>query len=151
MLITNVAYSVYDKSTGKQTLGPTYIHSIWTGFGGQCEQYDGGDPVVLYDKLAHRWLVEQLEYTTSPQICVAVSATDDATGSYHRYVYSTVFLDDYPKVGIWPDAYYLSSNTGRRVCRTLRHRPQCHVSRQDCKHDLLQQCVLQLQVATLRY
>jgi hypothetical protein len=108
VLIANIAYSVYDKRSGKQTLGPVFIHSIWKGFGGQCETHDGGDPVVLYDKLAHRWLVEQLEYTTSRQICVAVSATDDATGRYHRYAYTFNDFPDYPKVGIWPDAYYIS-------------------------------------------
>ena len=110
VLVTNVAYSVYDKSTGKKTLGPVFIHSIWKGFGGQCEALDGGDPVVLYDKLAKRWFVEQLQYSSSYQICIAVSMTDDATGRYNRYAYTFSGLTDYPKVGIWSDAYYISFN-----------------------------------------
>ena len=73
-----------------------YIHSIWKGFGGQCAVDDGGDPVVLYDKLANRWFVEQLEYTTTNQICIAVSATDDATGRYNRYASTFTDFPDYP-------------------------------------------------------
>src|SRR5579863_10036429 len=55
--ITNVAYEVYDKTNGKSLLGPVYINTIWKGFGGECEQYNGGDPIVLWDKVAQRWLV----------------------------------------------------------------------------------------------
>lgn len=114
VLITNIAYSVYDKSTGKKIFGPVYYRNIWKGFGGSCETDYFGDPVVLYDKLAHRWFVVHLESTghANYRLCIAVSATNDATGSYHRYAY--IFLDypDYPKVGIWPDAYYISYSWG---------------------------------------
>jgi hypothetical protein len=36
--------------------------------------------------------------------CVAISETDDATGSWFRYAFSYDQLPDYPKVGVWPDA-----------------------------------------------
>jgi hypothetical protein len=114
VIITNFDYAVYDKS-GNQILAPTRIHNIWSGFGGQCGTDDGGDPIVLWDKAAQRWVVEQLEYFGSPppanQVCVAVSTTADATGSYNRYSFSFGnALPDYPKLGVWPDAYYLSVN-----------------------------------------
>ena len=110
--ITNFDYAVYDKSTGNQILAPTRINVIWAGFGGQCQLYNGGDPIVLWDKLAQRWLVEQLEYTTTNEVCVAVSTTSDATGSYNRYVFEFGGnLPDYPKLSVWPDAYYLSVNS----------------------------------------
>jgi hypothetical protein len=111
VLITNFDYEVYDK-TGKSLLGPTRIHNIWQGFGGQCASDDGGDPIVLWDKIAQRWLVEQLEYFANPDlVCVAVSTTSDATGSYNRYSFSFGdALPDYPKLSVWPDAYYLSVN-----------------------------------------
>jgi len=113
VLITNFDYAVYDKSTGSQILAPTRIHNIWSGFGGQCSIRDGGDPIILWDKMAQRWLVEQLEYFTANQnlVCVAVSTTSDATGTYNRYAFSfTSNLPDYPKIGVWPDAYYLAVN-----------------------------------------
>src|SRR5579863_1671741 len=52
VMITNFAYQVYNKTTGKSLLGPTLIHNIWNGFGGQCGTEDGGDPIVLWDKQA---------------------------------------------------------------------------------------------------
>ncbi|MFZ0285568.1 MAG: hypothetical protein WAL32_10075 [Terriglobales bacterium] len=112
VLITNFDYAVYDKTSGNQILAPTRIHVIWSGFGGQCGTEDGGDPIVLWDKLAQRWLVEQLEYFSTNQVCLAVSTTADATGSYNRYAFDFGNdLPDYPKLGIWPDAYYLSVNS----------------------------------------
>ncbi len=110
----NVTLAVYDKKSGARTLGPALITSLWAGFGGPCENINGGDPVVLFDHLANRWIVTQLAYnanTTDNHQCIAVSTTSDATGSYYRYDYAfgTVF-NDYPKFGIWPDAYYYTAN-----------------------------------------
>src|SRR5260370_15483385 len=119
--MVNVTIAVYDKSSGALQLGPAAIHTLWSGFGGLCELgggtptfADGGDPVVLYDHLAGRWLVTQLQYDTTfthTAQCLAVSPTSDATGSYNRYEFDfgTTF-PDYPKFAIWPDAYYNSTN-----------------------------------------
>lgn len=113
--IVNVTMAVYDKGTGARVLGPALISSIWTGFGGPCEAGNGGDPVVLYDQLGGRWLVSQLQFNssfTSNQQCIAVSTSADATGSYNRYEFDFGgTLPDYPKFGVWPDAYYYSSNS----------------------------------------
>ncbi len=112
--IVNVTLAVYDKSTGAVLLGPETINTVWEGFGGTCEAGNGGDPVVLYDQLAGRWLVSQLQFNsnfTSFQQCIAVSTTSDATGSYNRYVFDFgAQLPDYPKFGVWPDAYYYTAN-----------------------------------------
>jgi hypothetical protein len=119
--MVNVTIAVYDKSSGALQLGPAAIHTLWTGFGGLCEFgggtpmfSDGGDPVVLYDHLAGRWLVSQLQYDstfTHTAQCVAVSTSSDATGSYNRYEFDFGSnFPDYPKFGIWPDAYYNSIN-----------------------------------------
>jgi hypothetical protein len=119
--MVNVTIAVYDKSSGALQLGPAAIHTLWSGFGGLCESgggtptfADGGDPIVLYDHLAGRWLVSQLQYNTTftqTAQCVAVSASSDATGSYNRYEFDFGSnFPDYPKFGIWPDAYYNSIN-----------------------------------------
>jgi hypothetical protein len=113
--IVNVTIAIYDKTNGSLELGPTDINSIWKGFGGPCEAGNGGDPIVLFDQIAGRWLVSQLQFNstfTSNQQCVAVSTTADATGTYNRYEFDFGNnLPDYPKYGIWPDAYYNTSNT----------------------------------------
>jgi hypothetical protein len=44
--------------------------------------------------------------------CVAVSTSSDATGTYHAYSFSYgTTLPDYPKVGVWPDAYYITTDS----------------------------------------
>jgi len=45
--------------------------------------------------------------------CIAVSTTSDATGSYHRYAFPFSNFPDYGKLGVWPDAYYMSFNIFR--------------------------------------
>jgi len=119
--MVNVTIAVYSKRDGALQLGPVPIHSLWSGFGGLCENggtsltySDGGDPIVLYDHLANRWLVSQLQYDetfTQTAQCVAISTSSDATGSYNRYQFDFgANFPDYPKFGIWPDGYYNSIN-----------------------------------------
>src|SRR5207245_5905717 len=72
-----------------------------------------GDPVVVYDKTAGRWVVTQFSVSTLPYLqCVAVSATSDATGAWYRYAFSygNTQFPDYPKLGVWPDGYYITFN-----------------------------------------
>ena len=108
--VVNVEYAVYDKASGTLLLGPTSIHNIWSGFSGDCASGDGGDPNVLFDKAAARWVVGQINVNDNAY-CIAVSTTSDATGSYYRYEYSFGNnLPDYPKLGVWPDAYYFAAN-----------------------------------------
>ena len=108
--IVNVEYAVYDKTSGNLLLGPTAIHNIWSGFSGDCSSGDGGDPNVLFDKAAQRWVVGQINVNDN-SYCIAVSTSSDATGSYFRYEFSFGNnLPDYPKLGVWPDGYYFAAN-----------------------------------------
>ena len=110
--IVNEGFQVFDKTTGASLLGPSGISTIWGGFGGVCESNGNGDPVVMYDQLADRWIISQFAGVSVPtDECVAVSTTGDATGSYHRYGFhlgSNFF--DYPHLSVWPDGYYMSMN-----------------------------------------
>ena len=112
MQMTNVEFAIYDKTNGNLLAGPAQLHTIWNGFGGNCGNgSDGGDPAVVFDKAAQRWVVSQLAGGYGSW-CMAVSQTSDATGSYYRYEFpSGGNLDDYPKLGVWPDAYYRATNT----------------------------------------
>src|SRR5467141_4939181 len=108
--VVNVEYAVYDKTSGALLLGPTPIHTIWSGFTGDCANGDGSDPVVLYDKAAQRWVVSQINLNFNAY-CMAVSTTSDATQSYYRYEFSFGSnTPDYPKLAVWPDAYYWTAN-----------------------------------------
>ncbi len=107
----NTSFAIFNKSTGALISGPTAGNTIWSGFGGGCQNNNDGDPVVLYDKLANRWVFSQFSVTTTPYLqCIAVSTTSDATGTYNRYSFQYSNFDDYPKMGVWPDAYYETFN-----------------------------------------
>jgi hypothetical protein len=111
----NLTYAVYDKTTGATILGATPMASLWSGFGGICQTGPNySDPVVLWDKMAQRWFNSIIAFNstlTSSSICLAVSTSSDATGSYNRYAFSFgTTLPDYPKYSVWPDAYYLNVN-----------------------------------------
>lgn len=130
MQIVNTGIAVFDKTTKAVVYGPVPTATLWQGFGGDCENDNDGDGVIVYDKAANRWVVTQfaLEGTTFKQ-CVAVSKTSDATGGYWRYAFdngSTEF-PDYPKIGVWPDGYYITFNSfgatsfdGSKVCAYQR-------------------------------
>ena len=109
----NGEFAVFDKATGALLSGPTQGNALWHGFGGGCQNNNDGDPIVQYDKIANRWILTQFSISTLPYLeCVAVSTTSDATGTYHRYAFSFGNTDyaDYPKLGVWSDAYYMSFN-----------------------------------------
>ncbi len=122
----NVSLAVFDKATGHIAAGfPKAGNAVWAGFGGGCESNNDGDPIVQFDKVAHRWILTQFSVSTTPYLqCVAVSTTADATGSYYRYAfnYGSTQFPDYPKLGVWPDAYYVTFNmftstfVGAKVC-----------------------------------
>lgn len=105
----NLDYNVYDKTTGALLLGPVAGNAFWSGFGGVCQGNNDGDPIVLFDKAAGRWFVAQNVFVSPYTTCIAVSTTNDATGTYSRYAFpikpSNEF-PDYPKWGVWPDAYF---------------------------------------------
>ena len=109
----NVSFAVFDKTTTNITLGPVLGKTLWSGFGGDCETSNDGDPIVVYDKLADRWVFSQfvVHRGAGPFLqCVAVSTSSDATGTFNRYSFSYSNFDDYPKMGVWPDAYYVTFN-----------------------------------------
>jgi hypothetical protein len=109
----NSSFAVFSKSTGAVIYGPALGNTLWQGFGGQCQSTNDGDPVAQYDKIAKRWVMSQFSISGGPGNffqCIAVSVTSDATGSYYRYAFSMPNLNDYPKLGVWPDAYYASFN-----------------------------------------
>ena len=102
---------VFDKSGAVLRL-PTPGNALWAGFGGPCETNNDGDPIVQYDQLADRWIFTQFAVDSAPYMqCVAVSTSPDALGTYNRYAYSYgTDFPDYPKLGVWPDAYYITYN-----------------------------------------
>ncbi|MFI6602343.1 hypothetical protein ACIBHX_39345 [Nonomuraea sp. NPDC050536] len=111
--LVNTAFAVYSK-TGSLLYGPADTNTLWSGFGGSCQTSNDGDATVRYDNLANRWVITQFANVTSASgpyyECLAVSQTSDATGAYNRYSFQYANFPDYPKLAVWPDAYYLTYN-----------------------------------------
>ncbi len=122
----NTSFAIFDKATGSVQYGPAAGNTLWAGFGGPCQTENDGDPIVQYDKAANRWMLSQFAVPGGAAgfwQCVAVSQTSDATGAYNRYAFQYTNFNDYPKVGVWPDGYYVTYNmfsgnsfAGGRAC-----------------------------------
>jgi hypothetical protein len=128
MQIVNSRYAVFSKkgarfdTTGKVLLGSTPTNAIFLGLGGPCEARTNGDAIVKYDQLADRWVVVMPIFrrpandSTGPySICYAVSRTGDPLGPYYLYEFKRPLFPDYPRLGVWPDGYYVGTSTGDDV------------------------------------
>jgi len=109
--VVNDMYAVYDK-TGKLLLGPVGTNSLWDTkelHGTPCQLNDDGDATVAFDKQAQTWVVQQFVTTAPFSICVAVSTSADATGTWNAYAavfnFGSYYFADYPKLGTWPTAF----------------------------------------------
>ena len=135
----NLRYAIYtlSRNASNEITGfnlvpgfPKNGNVVWQGFGGRCQSDNDGDPIVQYDQLADRWILTQFAVSGTPYTqCVAVSTSPDPTGTYFRYSFSYErSFNDYPKMGVWPDAYYISYNmfrngrsfTGNTICALER-------------------------------
>ncbi|MGH9968787.1 MAG: proprotein convertase P-domain-containing protein, partial [Pyrinomonadaceae bacterium] len=110
---TNLLFRVFSKA-GAPLTPRAPISALFAALGPPCSNTDDGDPIVLYDSLADRWIITQFMVSGAAPLsqCLAISQTGDATGSYflYRFVMPNNKFNDYPKLGVWPDAYYMSYN-----------------------------------------
>jgi hypothetical protein len=113
--IVNLSFAIWDKN-GNKLYGPANTNTLFAGLGGACETTNDGDPIVLYDHLANRWLISQFALPYYPRgpfyECIAISQTPDPTQGWYRYAFqtSTKKMNDYPHFGVWSDGYYMSMN-----------------------------------------
>lgn len=112
--MVNGQTAVFDK-TGATLVAPVISNAIWSALGtNPCATRNDGDPIVRFDPLADRWVLSQFALPTldgapGPNYeCVAVSRTADPTGDYYTYAFDFADFPDYPKLGVWPDGYYVS-------------------------------------------
>jgi len=103
----NTSYRIYNKDGSAvpgQPIGGWPLNSLWPG------SSNDGDPIVMYDKHADRWVITQFQVSGN-KILFAVSQTEDPTGAYYTYEYSMSSFPDYPKYSVWSDGYYMTSNS----------------------------------------
>lgn len=93
---------VYSK-TGTPIGSQIYFDNFMSMAGGL------GDPIVLYDERADRWMLSEFS-DGGDNMHVAISQTADPTGAYHKFVFNAPNFPDYPKFSIWQDAYLITTN-----------------------------------------
>ncbi len=110
----NSAFSIFDK-TGNQIVAPASLSSI----GGVFTNENLGDPIVVYDEFADRFLITQFS-DTPESFLVAVSQTSDpVNGGWNTYRFPTNgALPDYPKISVWSDGYYVTTNKNSNTAST---------------------------------
>jgi hypothetical protein len=123
----NISIGIFDKNTGLLATPALTFNQFFTGPPGTpCDAANRGDPVVLYDPVVGRWLVSDFAWfnqTTGPFYeCIAVSQTSDpVAGGWFFYALRadtgnfTGYLNDYPKLGVWSDGWYMTANMFQMV------------------------------------
>ncbi len=113
----NLHYAMWDVTvTPTLIAGPDAGNTLWQGFGGDCENTNDGDPITVFDPIAHRWLMSQFAVSGPYYQCIAISASADPTGAWYRYAFEwkdgndIPTFNDYGKWGVWPDGYYFTAN-----------------------------------------
>lgn len=113
MQMVNNGFAIWDKD-GNLLYGPAHTITLWEGFEGPWSGTNDGDPIVVFDEYAGRWVASQFSLPFRPSgpfyELVAVSATDDPTGEWYRYAFEFEHMPDYPKFGVWNDGYYFTIN-----------------------------------------
>ena len=103
------AFTVHDKTTGELVAGPLSMSSLATG---DCTN-TMGDPIVLFDEQAKRWLLTEFTNQETNKMCVLVSKTEDPLeGGWHAYEFQAPSFPDYPKYSQIGGVYYVSANEG---------------------------------------
>ena len=68
--MVNVLFAIYSK-TGQTLVSPRPIQTLFEGSGTHCTNRNDGDPIVLYDKWADRWVLSQFT-TVSSQVIMGI-------------------------------------------------------------------------------
>ncbi|MDN3595668.1 GEVED domain-containing protein [Zunongwangia endophytica] len=102
----NSAFSIYDKE-GNILMQPASLASI----GGEFEGETLGDPIVVYDQFADRFLISQFSDTPDSFLIAVSKGPDPVNDGWYTYRFSTNdVLPDYPKISVWSDGYYITTN-----------------------------------------
>jgi hypothetical protein len=101
----NSWFQVWNKQ-GQTVYGPALSSTIWS----QVNSGSIGDPIIKYDPAAQRWIMMELRSINANELLLAISNTSDPTGGWKAYSFPTMGFPDYPKLYIWPDAYYITVN-----------------------------------------
>ena len=139
----NNSLVVFDKQ-GNVLQAPVLDETFWGSIFGTCDQLGGmSDPIVKYDRAADRWIIGEVAIPIISQFvqCFAVSKTSDpiftsdangANTSYYTWAYGFgTKINDYDKISVWPDGYYVTWNIFDAVSGNFLYPEACAWNRND--------------------
>ncbi|MGW1454610.1 GEVED domain-containing protein [Salegentibacter agarivorans] len=110
----NSAFSIFDKS-GNRIMEPASLASI----GGEFTNETLGDPIILYDEFADRFIISQFSDTPESFLIAVSQGPDPMNDGWYTYRFTTNgVLPDYPKISVWGDGYYITTNKNTRTAAT---------------------------------
>ena len=99
---------IFNKSTGEKVGDAFNMNTL--GATGDCAN-GLGDPIIVYDEYAERWLVSEFSQEGPNKLCVYISKTaDPVSGGWYFYEFAAPAFPDYPKYAVWGGNYYVSAN-----------------------------------------
>ena len=69
-----------------------------------------GDPVVVYDNFADRFIIMQFSDTPNGFLIAIGQGPDPVNDGWFTYRFNTGSFPDYEKLSIWSDGYYITAN-----------------------------------------
>jgi hypothetical protein len=110
----NSSFAIYDKEGNILSL-PASLRTI----GGTFDGEDLGDPIVLYDEFADRFLITQFSDTPNSFLVAVSQGPDPVNDGWYTYRFETgAAFPDYPKFYIWSDGYYITTNKDSNTAST---------------------------------
>lgn len=106
-MINSSLFRIFEKD-GSPVTGPISANTLW----GPLGLAGSGDPIILYDQGAERWVLTEFTAPGNNNLLIAISETSDPQGSYFVYNFTAPSFPDYPKYGIWNNAYVVTTNEG---------------------------------------
>ena len=105
VVAVNSAFAIYDKEGN--LLSPQADLST---LGGEFQGENFGDPIVMYDQFADRFLITQYSHTPNSLLVAISQGPNPVTDGWYTYRFETGSFPDYPKFYIWGDGYYVTTN-----------------------------------------
>lgn len=102
MVVFNTGFMIYDKS-GNQLLGQTSPNPAIFPAGGCC------DLTASYDNVADRWVLTFLNGGGAGAQIAISDGPNPLTAGW--FIYNISAINDYQKLSIWSDGYYITDNT----------------------------------------
>ena len=100
----NSGFVIFDKS-GNVLMDHASLGMLWPG-------ETTGDPIVLYDRYAQRFVITQFDGSPNGILFAVCQGEDPVNDGWYTYRFNTDSFPDYPHYAVWHDGYYFTANKG---------------------------------------